>query len=106
MKICPLIFLPMAICYRAHADSRVKILDEQTGDGEIQFRLQMCDYSNGLLNGQVGLSLVHASPIEFPRCERTRLQSGIFDLFLCHNSEDKPAIREIAQRLVMEGTKP
>ena len=30
----------------------------------------------------------------------------IFDVFLCHNSEDKPAVREIAQQLVKEGIKP
>jgi hypothetical protein len=30
----------------------------------------------------------------------------IFDVFLCHNSEDKPAVREIAQMLVQEGIKP
>jgi hypothetical protein len=30
----------------------------------------------------------------------------IFDVFLCHNGEDKPAIREIAQKLVKEGIKP
>jgi hypothetical protein len=33
-------------------------------------------------------------------------QAEIFDVFLCHNSEDKPAVREIAQRLVKEGIKP
>jgi hypothetical protein len=27
----------------------------------------------------------------------------VFDVFLCHNSEDKPAVREIAKRLVEEG---
>ena len=30
----------------------------------------------------------------------------IFDVFLCHNSEDKPAVREIAQELVKIGIKP
>lgn len=30
----------------------------------------------------------------------------VFDVFLCHNSEDKPAAREIAQKLVKEGVKP
>ena len=30
----------------------------------------------------------------------------IFDVFLCHNNEDKPAVREIAQMLVKEGIKP
>jgi eukaryotic-like serine/threonine-protein kinase len=30
----------------------------------------------------------------------------IFDVFLCHNSEDKPAVREISQKLVREGIKP
>jgi hypothetical protein len=25
-------------------------------------------------------------------------QAEIFDVFLCHNSEDKPAVQEIAQR--------
>jgi hypothetical protein len=30
----------------------------------------------------------------------------IFDVFLCHNSEDKPAVREIAQKLAKEGIKP
>jgi hypothetical protein len=30
----------------------------------------------------------------------------IFDVFLCHNSEDKPAVREIARQLIGEGLKP
>jgi TIR domain len=30
----------------------------------------------------------------------------IFDVFLCHNSEDKPAVREIAQKLSEENIKP
>jgi hypothetical protein len=30
----------------------------------------------------------------------------IFDVFLCHNSEDKPAVREIAQKLAEKGIKP
>jgi TIR domain len=30
----------------------------------------------------------------------------IFDVFLCHNTEDKPAVREIARNLVREGIKP
>jgi len=29
-----------------------------------------------------------------------------FDVFLCHNSEDKPAVREIKEKLVREGIKP
>ena len=33
-------------------------------------------------------------------------KAEIFDVFLCHNSEDKPAVREIAQKLVKEGIKP
>jgi len=33
-------------------------------------------------------------------------QAEIFDVFLCHNSEDKPAVREIAQKLAGEGIKP
>jgi hypothetical protein len=33
-------------------------------------------------------------------------KAGIFDVFLCHNSKDKPAVRDIAQRLVNEGIKP
>jgi hypothetical protein len=33
-------------------------------------------------------------------------KAEIFDVFLCHNSEDKPAVREIAQMLVKEGVKP
>ena len=33
-------------------------------------------------------------------------QAEIFDVFLCHNSEDKPAVREIARKLVGEGIKP
>jgi hypothetical protein len=33
-------------------------------------------------------------------------QAEIFDVFLCHNSEDKPAVREIAQQLIKEGVKP
>jgi hypothetical protein len=30
-------------------------------------------------------------------------KAEIFDVFLCHNGEDKPAIREIAQKLKKEG---
>jgi hypothetical protein len=30
----------------------------------------------------------------------------IFDVFLCHNSEDKPEVRQIARRLAAEGIKP
>jgi TIR domain len=30
----------------------------------------------------------------------------LFDVFLCHNGEDKPAVREIAQMLVNEGINP
>jgi hypothetical protein len=33
-------------------------------------------------------------------------KAEIFDVFLCHNSEDEPAVREICQRLVREGIKP
>jgi hypothetical protein len=33
-------------------------------------------------------------------------KTEIFDVFLCHNSDDKPAVREIAQQLVREGIKP
>jgi hypothetical protein len=33
-------------------------------------------------------------------------QAEIFDVFLCHNSEDKPAVREIALELSKEGIKP
>jgi TIR domain len=30
----------------------------------------------------------------------------IFDVFLCHNGEDKPAVRKICQSLIEEGVKP
>jgi hypothetical protein len=33
-------------------------------------------------------------------------RAEIFDVFLCHNGEDKPAVREIAQKLKKEGIKP
>jgi hypothetical protein len=33
-------------------------------------------------------------------------KAEIFDVFLCHNSEDKPAVREIDRMLVKEGIKP
>jgi TIR domain/NACHT domain len=33
-------------------------------------------------------------------------RAEIFDVFLCHNSEDKPAVRQIALKLVKEGIKP
>jgi eukaryotic-like serine/threonine-protein kinase len=29
----------------------------------------------------------------------------VFDVFMCHNSEDKPAVREIAKKLVKEGVR-
>jgi TIR domain len=33
-------------------------------------------------------------------------KAEIFDVFLCHNSEDKPTVRAISQQLVKEGIKP
>ena len=33
-------------------------------------------------------------------------KAEIFDVFLCHHGDDKPAVREIAQQLVQEGIKP
>jgi hypothetical protein len=33
-------------------------------------------------------------------------KTEIFDVFLCHSSEDKQAVREIAQELVKVGIKP
>jgi hypothetical protein len=33
-------------------------------------------------------------------------KAEIFDVFLCHNSEDKPAVREIAQKLAEKHIKP
>jgi TIR domain/NACHT domain len=33
-------------------------------------------------------------------------KAELFDVFLCHNGEDKPAVREIAQKLVKAGIKP
>ena len=33
-------------------------------------------------------------------------RAQIFDVFLCHNSEDKPAVREIAQKLIEKNIKP
>jgi hypothetical protein len=33
-------------------------------------------------------------------------KAEVFDVFLCHNGEDKPAVREIARMLVKEGIKP
>jgi hypothetical protein len=33
-------------------------------------------------------------------------KAEIFDVFLCHNSEDKPAVREISKELVKGGIKP
>jgi TIR domain-containing protein len=32
--------------------------------------------------------------------------ADIFDVFLCHNGEDKPAIREISQKLAERNIKP
>jgi hypothetical protein len=52
------------------------------------------------------LSSTHVSPIELPLCERMDSKGEIFDVFLCHNSEDKPAVREIAQKLSEKNSKP
>src|SRR5690349_20642327 len=47
----------------------------------------------------------HALPIqEIVSAQEARAE--IFDVFLCHNSEDKPAVREIAQNLLQENIKP
>ena len=55
-----------------------------------------------LLSG--GIDRVVLSPKPAPT--HIAPKAEIFDVFLCHNSEDKPAGREIAQMLVKEGIKP
>jgi hypothetical protein len=54
----------------------------------------------------VDLSSVHLLPIELPLGEPGHLPAEIFDVFLCHDSEDKPAVREIAGKLSHENVKP
>jgi hypothetical protein len=36
--------------------------------------------------------------LELPLCERKDSKAEIYDVFLCHNSVDKAAVREIAQK--------
>ena len=46
-------------------------------------------------------------PIELPLCVNGQdSKAEIFDVFLCHNNEDEPAVREMAQMLVKEGIEP
>jgi hypothetical protein len=52
------------------------------------------------------LSLAHVSPIKSTLVNGQDYKAEIFDVFLCHNSVDKPAVREIAQELVKLGIKP
>jgi len=52
------------------------------------------------------LSSAQVSPIKVPYVNAQDSNAEIFDVFLCHNSEDKPAVRDIAQQLVREGIKP
>ena len=60
-----------------------------------------------LRGDEVELSLIRVSPIEFPLGEREQdSRAQIFDVFLCHNSVDKPAVRENAEMLVKVGIKP
>ena len=40
-----------------------------------------------------------------PLVSEQETKAEIFDVFLCHNSEDKPAVRDIAKKLVGEGIK-
>jgi hypothetical protein len=34
---------------------------------------------------------------------KSKTEAGIFDVFLCHNSRDKPEIKEIAEELKLQG---
>ncbi|MGC1296198.1 MAG: toll/interleukin-1 receptor domain-containing protein [Alloacidobacterium sp.] len=52
------------------------------------------------------MSSTDVCPIELPLVNGSNSKAEIFDVFLCHNSADKPAVREIAQKLVKEGIKP
>jgi hypothetical protein len=37
---------------------------------------------------------------------KSKTEAGIFDVFLCHNSQDKPTIKEIAENLKLQGVSP
>jgi hypothetical protein len=45
-------------------------------------------------------------PISAPRVNAQDSRAEILDVFLRHNSEDKPAVREISRKLIKEGIKP
>jgi hypothetical protein len=56
--------------------------------------------------GEVDLSSTHVPLYNCLFVNAQDSKAEIFDVFLCHNSEDKPAVREIAQQLVREGITP
>jgi hypothetical protein len=52
------------------------------------------------------LPWAQVSPINLFCVNGQESKVEIFDVFPCHNSKDKPAVREIAQMLVKSGIKP
>jgi hypothetical protein len=65
----------------------------------------------GVTPGKLGLLKTLArnpvKPLRFADSEVAQdFTAEIFDIFLCHNREDKPAIREIWQKLAEKGVKP
>jgi TIR domain len=56
--------------------------------------------------GEVDLSSTHVPRYNCLCVNGQDSNAEFFDVFLCHNSEDKPAVREIAQKLSEKKIKP
>jgi hypothetical protein len=56
----------------------------------------------GLFDPGIGWAVSSLFCIILPLVSEQKTKAEIFDVFLCHNSEDKPAAWEIAQKLSQE----
>ena len=50
--------------------------------------------------------LQNRTPAKDDKDKEETSQTGTFDVFLCHNSQDKPVVRQIGERLKQHGLKP
>jgi GTPase SAR1 family protein len=103
---------------------RVKISDEQAqlrrSRGFDSIRCNVCETEISLLDREERL-IAEARPVIAAMDEsadarrdlevaamtlKGKIESGDYDVFLCHNSKDKPAVKEIGERLKERGILP
>ena len=87
--------LDYMIC--SHCGTRVSLLDNQE---------QQCESNGEVMSGSVQLASERGEQQSVQKMLQRKIDAQAFDVFLCYNGQDKPAVKLIAEQLKQHGILP